>query len=164
MDAAACRSQLERMLRDQTALLQLLARQLESEHALLKANDIEGLEGASGARQDTVLRLLRLEDERRHLCQLLGRGDDNEAMAGLLRWCDPAGSLAEVYRSSSELAQRCREQNDRNGALVAARLQRISGMLDAVDNDRSAPGVYGPRGSSGGSAPRTQGRVLTLIA
>src|SRR6185295_6788246 len=103
MDPSVCRSQLERMLRDETTLLQLLETQLDAEHGLLKANDIDGLERAGTARQDTVARLLRIDDERRQLCRLLGKGDDNAAMAALLRWCDASGSLHEAY-------QRCATQ------------------------------------------------------
>ena len=65
MDAVACRSQLERLLRDETTLLEVLEQQLGAEHVLVKPNDIAGLEQAGGARQDTVVKLMQLEDERR---------------------------------------------------------------------------------------------------
>jgi hypothetical protein len=89
MDALACRSQLERLLRDETSLLQVLEQQLDAEHGLLKANDIEGLEQAGGARQDTVMRLLRIEDERRQLCRILGKDPGPEGVSQILHWCDP---------------------------------------------------------------------------
>ena len=73
MDAPACRSQLDRLLRDETSLLALLEQQLESEHALLKSNDIDGLDQAGAARQDTVQRLLRVDDERRSLAACWAR-------------------------------------------------------------------------------------------
>ena len=164
MDALACRSQLERLLRDETTLLQVLGQQLEAEHALLKANDIEGLEQAGSARQDTVTRLLRLEDERRQLCRLLGKSADPAGVSALLKWCDPQGLLSGAYGNCAALALRCREQNDRNGALVAARLQRISGMLDALTPANPAAGLYGPRGSSTTGNAGTAGRVLTVSA
>ena len=86
MDAPACRSQLDRLLRDETALLTLLEQQLDTEHGLLKSNDIDGLDRAGAARQDTVLRLMRVDDERRQLARLSGNSDDQFAMAELLRW------------------------------------------------------------------------------
>jgi flagellar biosynthesis protein FlgN len=163
MDAGACRSQLERLLRDETTLLQVLEQQLDAEHALLKANDIEGLEQAGGARQDTVTRLLRLEDERRQLCRLLGKSADPAGVSALLKWCDPQGMLSGAYGNCAAQALRCRGQNDRNGALVAARLQRISGMLDALTPANPAAGLYGPRGAANTGKAST-GRVLTTSA
>jgi flagellar biosynthesis/type III secretory pathway chaperone len=163
MDALACRSQLERLLRDETTLLQVLEQQLDAEHALLKANDIEGLEQAGGARQDTVTRLLRLEDERRQLCRLLGKGADPAGVSALLKWCDPQGALSGSYANCAAQALRCREQNDRNGALVAARLQRVSSMLGALTPAGPAAGLYGPRGAATTGKTAT-GRVLTTSA
>jgi flagellar biosynthesis/type III secretory pathway chaperone len=163
MDASVCRSQLERLLRDETTLLQLLEQQLDAEHGLLKSNDIEGLERAGTARQDTVAKLLRIDDERRQLCRLQGRGDDNAAMGALLRWCDAGGSLLEAYQRSAAQAQRCREHNDRNGALVTARLNRVGDMLRQLNPSGNDTRTYAPRQSV---AP-TQlgaGRMLTVRA
>jgi len=113
MDAPACRSQLDRLLRDETALLTLLEQQLDAEHGLLKSNDIDGLDQAGAARQDTVVRLMRVDDERRQLARISGKGDDHVAMAELLRWCDPAGSLAGAYSHCAAVrgnARRCRRR------------------------------------------------------
>jgi flagellar biosynthesis protein FlgN len=161
MQANVCRAQLERLLQDEAAFLATLEQQLESEFGLLKADDIEGLEQASNARQETVVRLLRLEDERRQLCRLLGKGDDQAAMAALVGWCDPAGTLADAYQRCATQAQRCREQNNRNGALVAARLQRVSSLLETMNGGKSPANVYGPRGTSDPGNRNVAGRMLT---
>lgn len=159
MDAPACRSQLDRLLRDETSLLALLEQQLESEHALLKSNDIDGLDQAGAARQDTVQRLLRVDDERRSLARLLGKGSDNIAMAALLQWCDPQGSLADAYARCATQAQRCREQNTRNGALVAARMARVVDTLHHIAPASPAPRTYAPANSA--NAPRFEaGRMV----
>lgn len=163
MDAAACRSQLDRLLRDETTLLALLESQLGSEHDLLVSNDIDGLDQAGAARQDTVQRLLRLDDERRQLARLLGKGDDPAAMAALLRWCDPEGSLAGPYSRCAAQAQRCRDQNNRNGALVAARLARIGDTLRHITPAAGAPRTYAPGSTAG--APRFEaGRMVRTSA
>jgi len=159
MDAPACRSQLDRLLRDETSLLALLEQQLESEHALLKSSDIDGLDQAGAARQDTVQRLLRVDDERRSLARLLGKGSDNLAMAALLKWCDPQGSLADAYARCATQAQRCRDQNTRNGALVAARLARVADTLRHIAPASAAPRTYAPTNSA--NAPRFEaGRMV----
>jgi flagellar biosynthesis/type III secretory pathway chaperone len=164
MQANVCRSQLERLLQDEAAFLATLEQQLEAEFGLLKANDIEGLELASNARQETVMRLLRLEDERRQLCRLLGKGDDQAAMAALVAWCDPTGTLAETYQRCATQAQRCREQNNRNGALVAARLQRVSKLLDTMNGKPSSSTTYGPQGARDPDGRNTTSRLLATRA
>jgi flagellar biosynthesis/type III secretory pathway chaperone len=163
MDPSVCRSQLERLLRDETTLLQLLEQQLDAEYGLLKSNDIEGLERAGSARQDTVAKLLRIDDERRHLCRLQGGGDDNAAMAALLLWCDPTATLREAYELCAAQAQRCREHNDRNGALVTARLNRVGEMLRQLNPTANESRTYAPK-QSVAPAQLGAGRVLTVRA
>jgi flagellar biosynthesis/type III secretory pathway chaperone len=163
MDAAVCRSQLERLLRDETSLLALLEQQLESEYGLLKSNDITGLDQAGAARQDTVLRLLRVDDERRQLARLQGKGDDQFAMAALLQWCDPQGSLAGHYGQCATQAQRCRDQNMRNGALVTARLARVSDTLRQITSVPNTARTYSPNPATG--TPRLEaGRMVQTRA
>jgi len=162
MDQKTCLSQLSRLLADETALLGTLERQLGNEHALLEANDIENLEHASNARQQSVAGLLRIDDERRRLCQLLGHGTDQTGLAALLAWCDPQGSLAGDLASSATQAQRCRDQNDRNGALVAARLRHVSGMLGMLTAN-TTPKTYESRGHSS-TAGLPAGRMVSVSA
>ena len=163
MDANSCRDQLSRLLADEASLLGRLEQQLQREHELLSKNDIESLEATGNARQDTVARLLRLDDERRGLCRLLGRGDDAAAMSALLQWCDPAGSLASTYAQCADQAGHCREQNDRNGALVTARLNRVNsmlGMLNISGNDARTYAATKPQAPGRECA----GRLVTVTA
>ena len=144
MEPQACREQFARHLADETALLISLEQQLQHEHGLLATNDIDGLEKASGTRQQTVARLLRVDDERRGLCRVRKLPPDAKGLAALLAWCDPTGSLADAQAQCTTHAQRCREQNERNGALVTARLNRVGGMLDMIAGDNPA-NTYQPR-------------------
>lgn len=164
MEPQACREQFARYLSDETELLISLEQQLHSEHELLVANDIEGLEKASGMRQQTVARLLRLDEERRGLCRVRRLAPDAAGLAALLAWCDPAGSLATAQALCTTHAERCRDQNERNGALVTARLNRISGMLGMLEGSNPAS-TYQPR-SSGARAPALQpaGRMVSTSA
>src|SRR5690606_41868496 len=102
MDQQTCRAQLTRLLVDENALLTELEQQLRNEHAFLAGNDVEALERAGTARQNTVAKLLRLDDERRGLCRLLGKGEDKIGLAALFTWCDPTGSLAAQAAQRSE--------------------------------------------------------------
>lgn len=135
MQPQACRELFARCLAEEIELLASLEQQLLREHELLAANDIEGLESASGTRQQTVAKLLRVDDERRGLCRARNLEADAKGLATLLAWCDATGTLAAPQARCTELAQRCRDQNERNGALVTARLNRVNGMLGMISGD-----------------------------
>ncbi len=164
MEPQACREQFARYLADETGLLINLEQQLLCEHELLIANDIEGLEKASGMRQQTVARLQRLDEERRGLCRVRSLSSDGTGLDGLLSRCDPTGSLAAAHGLCATHAQRCRDQIERNGALVTARLNRVSGMLGMIEGSDPAS-TYQPR-NSGARAPAFQpaGRMVSTSA
>ena len=135
---------------------------MSTEHELLAANDVEGLDAAGSARQDTVTRLLRIDDDRRNLCRMTGRGTDQVALGQMLAWCDPQGTLATAQADCAVRAQRCREQNERNGALVSARLSRVAGMLDMLSGNL-AEKTYAPRAGTH-AAPVPTGRMVSISA
>jgi flagellar biosynthesis/type III secretory pathway chaperone len=164
MEPQACLTQLSRLLVDETSLLGALAQQLQREHELLVANDVEGLDQAADARQKSVVALSRLDQERRSLCRLLGYSADHLGLAALFKWCDPTGSLATAHAAASNQAQRCREQNDRNGALVNARLNRLSGMLDMLNGNSAGNRTYESRGANRSPAGITAGRMVSTSA
>jgi flagellar biosynthesis/type III secretory pathway chaperone len=161
MEPQACRAQFARLLSDESTLLAQLEQQLQREHQYLAANDVEGLEQAGGTRQQTIARLLRVDDERNDLCRRLGHGAGHAGLASLLRWCDPLGTLAAAQAGCTMLAGRCRTQNERNGALVTARLGRISGMLDLL-GDNKGPATYDARMARTAAAPA--GRLVSISA
>ncbi|MEO6078249.1 MAG: flagellar protein FlgN [Steroidobacteraceae bacterium] len=164
MDPQACHSQLARMLADETTLLGLLEQQLQREHALLVANDVEGLEQAADARQGSIVTLSRLDQDRRGLCRLLGQSADQIGLAALLKWCDPSGTLTVAHAAASRQAQLCREQNDRNGALVNARLNRLNGMLDMLNGSHASSRTYGSGGAKRSPTTPPAGRMVSVSA
>lgn len=161
MNNQTCHAQISALLDEELQLLATLEQQLQQEYALVTANDVEGLEQAGKVRQQTVGSLLRIDDERRQLCRLFGHAPDQTGLAALLAWCDPTGSLAAAHARCAEQARLCREQNDRNGALVTARLRRVSGMLNQLQGN--APSAYGPRGTQA-PATRPAGFMLSASA
>jgi len=140
---------------EQNTLLATLEGLLTHEHGLLQTRDAEGLENAGTARQQCIGSILRIEDDRRALCRANLRSDDPAGLHSLLAWCDPTGTLLPAMQEYRDRTLRCREQNDRNGILVNARLQRASGMTNAL-----AGGTYGP----GSDPSRGYGRKLTTRA
>lgn len=147
MDARHCADLLGRLIDEESATLAELAELLEREHAVLAKNgSIDELEEACEARQICMGTLLRIEDERRGILRLFGLPDAPSSLDALLGNCDADGSLRRRWTATLDQARRCRELNDRNGALVGARMRRIEGLLDVLTGQRSAPMLYGPRG------------------
>jgi flagellar biosynthesis protein FlgN len=164
VEAQACRDQLTRLLSEESSLLTRLQQQLQHEHDMLTANDVDGLERAGNARQESIAALLRIDDDRRDLCRALGRNPDQTGLAGLLQWCDPQGSLSTAYGKCSELAQNCRTQNDRNGVLVNARLNRVSGMLGMLNTNAADSRTYGAQHAPRPTPTVNPGRLLSISA
>lgn len=144
MDSEARRQLFSQLLSDERALLTRLEEQLRSEHQHLAANDVDGLEQAGGARQHTIAKLLRLEDERLDLCRQMGASADRGGLGNLIRECDTQGTLLPALEDCARLAERCRAQNERNAALANARLNRVSGMLDMISGNVDGA-TYRPR-------------------
>jgi flagellar biosynthesis protein FlgN len=148
VDAALTRDHLARLLADENAALTEFEALLEREHGSLRSRDIDALEALADARQASVIRLVRIEDERRSVCSMLGYDADLAGLAKLIAWCDPQRSLGRAYEECATRARRCRDFNDRNGVLVGAQMKRVEGLLGAITGTTSAPRGYGPRGQS----------------
>ncbi len=161
MDPGACRETLATLISQENGALEELAKLLGREHAFLVANDVDGLEAAMAERQGCVGVIVRTEEERRSLCRMHGFAANLPGLEKLLAWCDSPGSLKPLWAECAKRGARCRELNDRNGALVNARLKRVETMLGALTGKPSEGNTYGRAGAY--SAP-TAGRVLTTQA
>jgi flagellar biosynthesis/type III secretory pathway chaperone len=134
---------------------------LDREHRYLEANDVVSLEGVSRERQRCVARIFRIDEERRALCRDRGHPLDLKGLEDLIRWCDPKGTLAGGWAECFAAADKCRRLNDRNGALVAARLTHVQARLGTLIESRRETTTYGPRG---GYSQASSGRVLSTEA
>jgi len=161
MDQTQCREKLGRLISEESRALTELSALLDREHSYLEANDVVSLEGASRERQRCVARIFRVDEERRALCTVMKFPLDLKGLESLIRWCDPKGTLASGWAECSAAATRCRQLNDRNGALVAARLKHVQARLGTLIDSRREPVTYGPRGAYG---PSSAGRVVTTEA
>jgi flagellar biosynthesis protein FlgN len=162
VDAALTRDHLARLLADENGALAEFEQLLEREHAALRSRDIDELESLAGAREASVTRMLKLEDERRSVCSMLGYDTDLAGLAKLIAWCDPSRTLAGAYDECSVRARKCRDLNDRNGLLVGAQIKRVEGLLGAITGTSRAPSGYGPRRAASYGAPA--GQVLSAEA
>lgn len=145
----------------ETDSLNELAVLLDREHGYLLANDVAALDETTRERQRCVAQIIRVDEDRRSLCRELGRSEDLKALEELLRWCDPQGTMAAGWARCSAAAANCRKLNDRNGALVGARLKHVQARLGVLINGRRESMTYGPRGAPG---PTAAGRVLATEA
>jgi flagella synthesis protein FlgN len=161
MNQDECRETLRRLIAVEHDSLNELSTLLEREHEHLEANDVAALDAASRDRQRCVARIMRIDEERRSLCRDIGHPLTPEGLEQLIRWCDTQGTLAVGWASCSAAAARCRQLNDRNGALVAARLQHVQARLGTLIESRRETVTYGPRGGDNQAA---QGRVVATEA
>ncbi|MEJ1961967.1 MAG: flagellar protein FlgN [Gammaproteobacteria bacterium] len=161
MEVTTCREALASLLSTEVSSLAELATLLDREHELLVANDVDTLEAVMAERQLSVGRLLRAEEERRDLCRMHGRAVDAAGIQQLMAWCDPNGTLKPRWEECAKGATRCRELNDRNGALVMARMRRVESLLTVLTGQPQNAPTYGPKGAY---APVRSGRVLATEA
>ena len=147
VDRADTRAHLAQLMNEEAGTLQELETLLTREHQILARNEhVEALEDACAARQICMGTLLRIQEERRALLRMLGLTVDNAGIEALLQQCDPVDSLREKWRTCADSARRCRELNDRNGALVHSRMRRVEGMLEIITGSRPGTPVYGRQG------------------
>jgi flagella synthesis protein FlgN len=161
MDQARCREQLGGLMSAESSALNELSMLLDREHRYLEANDIVSLEAATRERQQCVARIFRVDEERRALCSDRGYPLDLKGLEQLLRWCDPKGTLGAGWAECFAAAAKCRQLNDRNGALVAARLTHVQARLGTLIESCREAVTYGPRGAY--SQP-SSGRVVATEA
>lgn len=146
MDPSVCREHLSKLIAEESQALARLEGLLDQEHEYLLANDIDALDRAGEARQSCIADLVRIEDERRALCRMHNVTADKLGLERLLNWCDPTQSLKPRIADCAERAGRCRHLNERNGALVTARLKRVEGLLEVITGRQAQPKVYGKHG------------------
>ena len=91
---------------------------------------------------------------------LHGESPDRAGLDRLRQWCDPHRVLEPQLAECLGRAMRCRDLNDRNGLMVAARMKRVAELLQTLTGRVARAATYGPRGYTGGA--RTS-RVLGTV-
>jgi flagella synthesis protein FlgN len=147
-EADVCREHLATLLTEEIDALRELEDLLRSEHEVLGAQNVAAIERTALVRQEKMGHLARTEEQRRSLCTLHGHSADWLGLESLMQWCDPQGTLLSRLRECAQRATRCRDLNNRNGTLVAARLKQVEGMLSALTGGANQPVTYGPNGSA----------------
>jgi len=150
---------LQRILDEEARLLADLEIVLRQETEILRGEDHNAIQNIGASRHRYVDRLTRLDAERADSCRMLSFGSGPGALDKLLGWADQGGALRAQWTSNLELVRRCKRLNDLNGAIVAARLNRVQKLLGKLRGSSPSP-VYSPRGARYGSlGPRELGRA-----
>lgn len=153
-DIEVCREHLGSLLTEEVVALRELEDVLVREHDVLGARNVAAIERTALVRAQMMGDLARTEEQRRSLCTLHGYTPDWMGLESLMSWCDPQGSLLSRLRECAQRAMRCRDLNVKNGTLVAARMQQVESMLQALTSGANEPVTYGPNGM----APRANNR------
>jgi flagellar biosynthesis/type III secretory pathway chaperone len=136
---------LDHILAEEERLLVELEQLLQQETASLQADDLPEIQRIGSERYRCIGRLTQLDAERLDSCRMLSFGGDRGALEKLFQWADPSARLQSRWRANLEIARRCKEHNDRNGAIVSVKLGRVQRLLAKLRGAPSAP-VYGRRG------------------
>lgn len=150
---------LDHILAEEGRLLAELEQLLLQETQSLQNDDLEAIRRIGSARHRCVERLTRLDSERADSCRMLSFGTGGGALQKLLEWADPSGRLHRRWQANLELARRCKEHNDRNGAIVSVKLSRVRRLLGKL-RGAATPPVYGRKGGhDGGLGARDLGQA-----
>lgn len=157
MNRLEYRQRLAELLRQEQNSAQRLHSELERQHEGLASSQPELIEASAHATQQHVQALAALEKQRNALAARLGYSGDNDGMEQLIRWCDYDGTLAQQWRKLLEMARRCRDSNQVNGAVVDINRRRIRQALGILRGQLSDAELYG---RSGQTASDTLSRPL----
>jgi flagellar biosynthesis/type III secretory pathway chaperone len=150
---------LDHILAEEGRLLAELEQLLQQETHSLQTDDLEAIRRIGSARHRCVEQLTRLDHERADSCRMLSFGTGGAALRQLLQWADPSERLQGRWQSNLELARRCKEHNERNGAIVSVKLSRVQRLLAKLRGAAPTP-VYGRKGArEGGLGARDLGQA-----
>jgi flagellar biosynthesis protein FlgN len=141
---------LDHILAEEGRLLAELEQLLQQETQSLQNDDLDAIRRIGTERHRCVELLTRLDGERADSCRMLSFGTGGGALQKLLHWADPSSQLQRRWQDNLELARRCKEHNDRNGAIVSVKLSRVQRLLGKLRGAAPAP-VYGRKGSREGA-------------
>jgi flagellar biosynthesis protein FlgN len=136
---AAVRAHLAQLLTEEGALLVQLEALLARETQVLRSADTDAIEQIGATRQECTSALARLAAERDLTCRQLAPAGAAAELERVFAWCDAGGALARQWHGNLAQARRCRDLNERNGAIVAVKLNHVHSLLAALRGVRDEP-------------------------
>jgi flagella synthesis protein FlgN len=147
VQASDVRRHLERVLGDETRLLGELEQLLARESDVVRGTDATAIENIGGTRHQCVSALTRLDAERMESCRMLSYPANRDGFERLLAWCDPGHELRGRWQRNLQVARRCKDLNDRNGAVVALKLGQVRQLLSTLRGGTASSQTYGRQGA-----------------
>lgn len=144
------REHLNELIGAEAEALARLEDALDAEHELIRSNELAKLDLAGDVRQACIANLTRVQEERRSLCRMLDLRTDSQGIEKLLVSCDPSRELQRQWSACTDRARRCHDANERNGALVKARLKGVTDVLGLLTqgNGPAAAPLYSATGAT----------------
>ena len=130
-----------------TALGQMLEL-LRAEHHALRKRDNEALSAAVEQKQQQVMQLARLGQERERLLQLAGCDKDATGLRNYIAAHADAKALERAQTQFRELATGCQKQNQINAVLAENQRYHVERALSLLQGGDSTPEGYGRRGQT----------------
>jgi flagellar biosynthesis protein FlgN len=146
LDPSNVRQLLDKILTEEFALLVSLQSVLERETSIVSSEDADAIASIGSNRQQCVDRLFKLGQERNETSRMLSFGSDPAGLTRMFEWADPTGALRQRWDANLQLARLCKALNDRNGAIVTAKLDYVQRLLQKL-RGASTPAVYSARAS-----------------
>ena len=103
--------------------------------------------------------LSRLDAERASTCRMLSFGEDRSGLEKLLAWCDADQTLHARGQRHLQVASRCKDQNERNGAVVALKRSQVQKLLAMLRGGAVEPAYGRPGERFDGFACRDLGQA-----
>ncbi len=147
VQTSGIRRALERVLGDEARLLAELEQLLTRESDVVRGDDPGAIERIGGSRHQCVSALTRLDAERMDACRMLSYPAKRDGFERVLAWCAPGQQLHAHGQRNLQAARRCKELNDRNGAVVALKLGQVRQLLSTLRGGTGAPATYGRQGA-----------------
>ena len=137
---------LEKVLREEVAGIEELQQLLQEEYEALRTHDVAALERLAGEKQASADYLRGLDSTRTHYLREQGFATDRSGLQACLNAASTREERAILQRLLAELehaAEQARDQNEINGAVIAASRGHVEQMLAIISGRESLEFLYG---------------------
>ncbi len=145
-----CRAKLRDVLDRSLECSRRLEALLQDERTALQTQNAGDLEAVAASKLDCVRNLDRLENERRSLGSKAGFEGGESGMQALLGWCDDGARLEGAWRELLQIADRCSQLNQSNGAIGRVRQEQLRSALAVLSGANHDNAVYDANGRDAG--------------
>lgn len=151
---------LEKLLREELAGIEELRRLLQQEYDVLRTRDLAALERLAGEKQASADRLRGLDSARTAYLREQGFTTDRQGLQTCLNAAptrEERAILQKLLIEFERAAEQARDQNEINGAIIAASRGHVEQMLAIISGREPLEFLYGHDSrkvfSSGGGGP-----------